>query len=115
MRGRSGGHETRLDGKPGELGHSANLQLSHKTFTVSLDGSVADAEVGRDLFIGMPPDNSEQNLSLARRELVDRMVVVVFTANRRREPPGDGWTEIRLAPAYGANGVAQLGPRRVLQ
>src|SRR3954469_7413127 len=113
----SGSDESRFQREPGESGHRAHAQLAHQAFPVGFHGAMADAELERDLAVGPPLGDADQNLSLAGGELGEgrRPRLARLSPADRAETGGDRGTEEGLSPAHGPDGAPQFGRGRVLE
>src|SRR6185295_732325 len=84
------GHEPFLEGDLGEPRHRIDAELAHQALPVTLDGAVADAELLRDLLVGLPARHPDQDLALPAGELGQRVAAPAeLAADHVAELAGD--------------------------
>src|SRR5687768_10615531 len=95
-----------------ELGTARDAELLLDVRPVRLDGADAQEELLRDLAVGVPERDQAQHLDLAVAQLRERSHRAVRRGRHAR-------AEVRVEPGTaargGADGLHELGPRRVLK
>ena len=110
------GHQAGFQREAREAGDAVNLELSHQTFAMRLDGAATDAQLGRDRFVGETPRHAAQHIAFPGRQLLDLQLRRRYGRRLRRgETLHHGRTEERAARVDCVNSGAQFFPRRIFQ